>query len=161
MTLSGRAADGTILAEYAAPAYVSWAREQIESGGLEAGHDRDHRLTVFAFANAGETAAVARQELRPYVASAVASGKIDAQLAPLGILDQVEELRNSGDMEYFEEAMPDDWIDQLTIAGTPQDWEMAIDRFVKAGANTVVLVPLPDKGLEELEVFAGHIQRLT
>lgn len=161
LTLSGRAADGTILAEYAAPAYVSWARDQIESGRLEAGHDRDHRLTVFALANAGETTAVARQELRPYVASAVASGKIDAQLAPMGILPQVQVLKNSEDQELFETAMPDAWIDQLAVAGTPQDWEMAIDRFVKAGANTVVLVPLPDRGLEELEAFAGHIQRLT
>ncbi len=31
LALSGRVADGTILAEFSAPAYVSWALEQIES----------------------------------------------------------------------------------------------------------------------------------
>ncbi len=156
LALSGRVADGTILAEFAAPAYVSWAREQIESGKLEAGHDRDHRMTVFAFACAGTTTAKARQHLRPVIASAIASGKIDSQLAPMGILPQAHDLLVSGDHAYFEAAMPDAWIDELAIAGSPEDWEVAINRLVEAGADTVVLVPLPDKGPQELDVFARH-----
>jgi len=156
LALSGRVADGTILAEFAAPAYVSWAGEQIESGKVEAGHDRDHRLTIFAFACAGATTAEARRPLRPVVAAAIASGKIDSQLAPIGILPQVHDLLDSSSHAQFEAAMPDAWIDVLTIAGTPEDWERAIDRLVKAGALTVVLVPLPDRGPEELDVFADH-----
>lgn len=156
LALSGRAADGTILAEFAAPAYVSWAREQIESGKQEAGHDRDHRVTVFAWACVGATVDAARQELRPLMAPAITSGKLDAQLAPMGILPQIKELKKSGDIEHFEAAMPDSWIDQLAIAGTPQDWRAAIDRLVEAGADTVVLVPLPDKDPQELDRFARY-----
>jgi hypothetical protein len=44
----------------------------------------------------------------------------------------------------------------LSIAGTPKEWGLAIRRLVEAGANTIVLVPLPDKGLDELNVFAHH-----
>ena len=159
LTLSGRVADGTILAEFAAQAYVSWAREQIAAGALEAGHGRQHRLTVFAFACAGETTAAARQELRPLIAAAIASGKIDAQIAPMGILPQVRELLESGGPAHLEAAMPDAWIDQLAVGGTPEDWEMAIDGLGAAGADTVVLVPLPDKDVDELELFARHILR--
>ena len=54
-------------------------------------------------------------------------------------------------------AKPDEWIDQLTIAGTPQDWQAAIDRFVQLGAHSVVLVPLPDTGLDEVEKFGRHL----
>ena len=159
LALSGRVADGTILAEFAAPAYVSWAREQIEAGAIEAGHGREHRLTVFAFACADKTTAAARQQLRPVIAPAVASGKIDSQIAPLGILPQVHELLNSGDQQQFAAAMPDAWIDQLAIGGTPEDWESAIDSLVAAGADTIVLVPLPGKELDELELFARHTLR--
>ena len=96
----------------------------------------------------------------PEAAAAAASGKIDAQLAPVGILPQVKELKEKVDPEQFEEAMPDAWIDQLAIVGTVEDWKIAIDRFVEAGANSVVLVPIPGKSIEELETFAGNIQQL-
>jgi alkanesulfonate monooxygenase SsuD/methylene tetrahydromethanopterin reductase-like flavin-dependent oxidoreductase (luciferase family) len=159
LNLAGRVADGTILAEYAAPAYVAWAREQIESGQQEAGVEQHHRLTVFAWAMAGESTAAARQEIRPLIAAGIASGKIDAQLAPMGILPQVQALKQSGDLEQFAAAMPDVWIDKLSISGTPEDWQRAIERLVEAGADTVVLVPLPDKGVDELDVFTQHYLR--
>jgi alkanesulfonate monooxygenase SsuD/methylene tetrahydromethanopterin reductase-like flavin-dependent oxidoreductase (luciferase family) len=50
-------------------------------------------------------------------------------------------------------------IDQLAITGTPEDWALAINRLVEAGANTVVLVPLPGKDLEELDLFAHLLLR--
>lgn len=43
LQMSGRCADGTILAELCSPAYLRWAREQIEVGGGGA----SHRITVF------------------------------------------------------------------------------------------------------------------
>ncbi len=95
LNLSGRVADGTILAEYASPAYVTWAREQIEGGQQEAGVDSEHRLTVFVWAVAGETTDAACQEIRPLIAAGIASGNIDGQLAPMGILPQVQELKES------------------------------------------------------------------
>ena len=157
LALSGRVADGTILAEYAGPTYISWAREQIENGKLQAGHDREHRVTVFALTCAGATTTDAYEQLRPLMASVIASGKRDGQLAPLGILPQVQELRESKGLEQFAAAMPGAWIDELAIAGTPDDWNTAIDHFVNAGVNSVVLVPLPGKGLDELDVFASHL----
>ncbi len=159
LALSGRVADGTILAEYSVPAYVSWAREQIEGGKQEAGIDQKHRLTVLAYASAGATTAAARQQVRPIIAAGIASGKVDPQLAPMGILPQVHELRKSGNLAQFAAAMPDDWIDELAIAGTPEDWDQAINRLVEAGVDSIVLTPLPDKRLNELDVFAQHFLR--
>ena len=157
LALSGRVAGGTILAEYSAPAYVSWAREQIEGGKVAAGHDREHRLTVFSLTCAGSTTSVARQQLRPSMAAAIASGKLDSQLAPTGILPQARGLLENGDPGQFEAAMPDAWIDQLAVAGTPEEWQLAINRLVEAGADTVVLVPLPGTAPEELDVFLRHL----
>ena len=158
LALSGRVADGTILAEYSSPAYVSWAAEQIATGKRAAGQDRDHRLTVFAFAEAASSTAAAYQRLRPTIASAIASGKIDAHLEPMGILPQVREFLQGGGQAPLETAMRDDWIDHLAIAGTSESWDRAIRRYGEAGADSVVLVPLPDKGLDEVEVFARQRQ---
>jgi alkanesulfonate monooxygenase SsuD/methylene tetrahydromethanopterin reductase-like flavin-dependent oxidoreductase (luciferase family) len=157
LALSGRLADGTILAEYSAPAYVSWAREEIESGIREAGHDREHRLTVLSLTCAGSTTSAARQRLRPLMASEIGAGDMDAQLAPTGILPKVRELMKYGDRERFSAEIPDGWIDQLAIAGTPEDWKLAISRLIEAGANSVVLTPLPGTGPEELDVFLQHL----
>lgn len=156
LALSGRVADGTILAEFASPAYVAWAKKQIEKGKEK---EKKHRLTVFAFACAGETDEEAREEVRPIIASAIASGKVDVQLAPMGIMSEVQELREKEDFESLMSAIPDEWIDQLAIVGTRENWQSSISKYVDAGADTVVLVPLPDKGLDELDIFANHILR--
>lgn len=157
LAISGEVADGTILAEFGAPNYVAWAREQIKKGQSTAGHDRNHRVTVFVQTCAAATTAAARQEMRPRIAAAIFAGKIDLQLAPLGIMPQVEQLRAGGEGEQFAEALPDGWIDQLSIAGTAEDWTQAVDCYVAAGADSIVLTPLPDKGLNELDRFADHI----
>ncbi len=158
LALSGRVADGTILSEYSSPAYVTWAREQIAQGQHAAGHDHDHRVTVFAFACAEETAVAARQQLRPMVASALASPFMETKLAPMGILPQVRALREEGGQSRIEVEMPGAWIDQLTIAGSPEDWTRAIDRLVDGGAETVVVVPLPEKSVDEIDTFIRYLQ---
>jgi alkanesulfonate monooxygenase SsuD/methylene tetrahydromethanopterin reductase-like flavin-dependent oxidoreductase (luciferase family) len=158
LALSGKIADGTILAEFAAPAYVSWAKTQI-AGGIEDGSVADHRMTVFVWACAGASTEDAREGLRPLVASAIVSGKVDVQLAPMGIMSQVRELRSIEDFETLAAAIPDPWIDQLAVVGTPDDWRASIDRFVDAGADAVVLVPLPGKSLDEIDLFADHFLR--
>lgn len=155
LALSGRVADGTILSEYSNPAYVAWAKEQMASG---IANDRPHRLTIFAFACAATTKSEACQKLRPMVVEAIASGGIDTKLAPMGILPQVLEYRKKGSQEYLEKQMPDEWIEQLTVAGTAQDWRLAIDKFVELGAHSIVLVPMPDAGLDEVEKFAQHLR---
>ena len=157
LKVSGRVAGGTILSEYSNPAYVSWAKEQIERGKGTENQDRAHRLTVFTFASAAATTAAARQRLRPMIAAAVASGHLDSKLAPLGIMPQVRKLREAGGQANVEAYMPDDWIDQLAIAGTPDDWQRAIGRLVESGVQSVVLVPLPDAGLDEVDIFARHL----
>jgi 5,10-methylenetetrahydromethanopterin reductase len=157
LALSGQIADGTILSEYSNPAYVAWAREQIASGQSESAQHPEHRLTIFAFACAAATTSEAHRKLRPMVAEAIASGDIDIKLAAMGVLAQVREDRENGGQVRLENQLPDAWIEQLTIAGTPQNWKSAIDQFVKLGAHSVVLVPLPDAGLDETEKFARHL----
>ncbi len=158
LALSGRVADGTILAEYAAPEYVAWAREQIRRGQPETGRDLPHRLTVFAFTCVDTDAAAAYRQLRPLVAAAIMAEKIDMYLAPLGILPQVQELKENGGKQRLEAEMPDEWLDKLAIVGPPEKCVQDLHRLVEAGADTVVLVPLPGKSVNEIELFARYFR---
>jgi 5,10-methylenetetrahydromethanopterin reductase len=160
LAISGRVADGTILAEYAAPAYVSWAREQIAVGQQAANRPEHHRLTVFAWACPAPTVEEAYRILRPYVARDLATGGVDSQLAPLGILPELQSYRESGDQKQFETAIPDEWLGQLAIAGPPDEWRQAIQRLADAGADTVVVVPMPDSSPTEIDRFATWIEAL-
>ena len=99
----------------------------------------------------------ARQQLRPLVAAAIASGKINAQILPMGILPSVKEMMANGGLEHLEAEMPDEWIELLNICGNPEDCVQAIGRLVDAGADTVVLAPLPGEGWDELRIFSDRL----
>lgn len=157
LALSGRVADGTILGEFSAPDYVSWAVEQIAAGQREAGRDGApgaHRLTVFAFTCVDSPPHSARRQLRPLVAAAIESDRKQAHFAPLDIGQEAQDMLEQGGRERLEAEMPDAWINQLCIVGTPEECAAAVRRLVDAGAGSVVLVPLPDKGIDELDVLA-------
>lgn len=157
LALSGRVADGTILAELAAPAYISWARKQIARGQRPPGQIDQHHITVFAFTYINSNKTEATIQLRPIVAEAIASGKIDAQIAPMGILPEVREILERGGRQLLENELPEEWIHQLSVAGTADDCVQAIRRIIDAGADTVVLVPLPQQELGEVEVFSREL----
>jgi alkanesulfonate monooxygenase SsuD/methylene tetrahydromethanopterin reductase-like flavin-dependent oxidoreductase (luciferase family) len=143
LRLSGRVADGTILAEYTSPAYVAWAREQIRAGQRDGGRESaPHRITVYAFCVVDSDRAAALNTLRPLIASGIASGNLTAHLAPLGLVDEARRLMADGDAARLERDMPDDWIAQLAVAGTPSDCRDAILKLADAGADSIVLVPL-------------------
>ena len=61
LELSGRVADGTVIAEGHGPAEVTAARELVGRGGADA----EHTLTVFAFACVDDDPARAAEALRP------------------------------------------------------------------------------------------------
>ena len=157
LALSGRVGGGTILAEFSSPAYVKWARTQISSGQAEAGRSGDHRLTVFALTELAATAPAARQRLRPFVAEALASSHTDSQIEPLGFLPALRKLRAAGDAMHLQAEISDGWIDKLTLAGTPGDIQAGIADLFDAGADSVVLVPLPDREIGEAERYARHL----
>jgi 5,10-methylenetetrahydromethanopterin reductase len=154
LQLAGEIAGGTILAEYCAPAFVTWAVDQIEIGRAKSKRSEPHRLTVYALCCVADDPQQAYAQVRPYVARSIAKGRIDAQLEPLGILPEAAAMREAGTLD---EALPDEWLVQLTVAGTPSQCVEAIHRYYEAGAHTVVLVPLPEDAIDIVDTFAQKI----
>jgi alkanesulfonate monooxygenase SsuD/methylene tetrahydromethanopterin reductase-like flavin-dependent oxidoreductase (luciferase family) len=52
----------------------------------------------------------------------------------------VAELAARG-LDHLTAEMPDNWIDRMTVAGTPADCGAAIRALGAAGADAVVLIP--------------------
>ena len=157
LALSGRAADGTILGEGKSPGYVAWAREQIARGAAGAGRAEPHRLTVYAWCSVGADGDAARAKLRPAIAAALAGGTESVSLNVLGIRDEVRALAARG-TEVLSAEMPDAWIDQLAVCGTPEQGAAMIEHYYARGAASVVLVPFADDDpLEQVQSIGEQL----
>lgn len=159
LQLSGRSADGTVLAEPASAAFLRWAREQIEIGRRQKeGTAGPHQLVAYTWLQLDDDLDRARAVLRPAVGAALASGAVDAQTAPLGINDAVIALREAiGSTAEFVEQFPAEWIDQLAAVGPAATCAARIAELGTAGAGTVVLLSLPDQVQAQLDLVSRDL----
>jgi alkanesulfonate monooxygenase SsuD/methylene tetrahydromethanopterin reductase-like flavin-dependent oxidoreductase (luciferase family) len=128
LAASGRVADGTILSEPSSVEYVGWALEQIAA-------TRPHRLTVYAWCSMDADPSAARAALRPLLAERLREG--GPQMEAIGIAEAVAAHAGDADDAWVQ----DDWIDRLTVCGTPDQCAASIRALAEAGADAVVLVP--------------------
>lgn len=150
--VSGRAADGTILSEGSAPVYVRWAREQIAQGQTEAGHKRPHRMTVYVWTSIDPDREKARARLRPTVAHSLP--RMGPRLEALGIREEMTRVMEEHGAAGFAAALPERWLEALTVSGSVEDCAASARRFAEAGVDSLVFV-LPhedeDAQLAQLE----------
>ncbi len=138
LQLAGRVGDGTILTEMSSPAYVRWAKEQVEIG-RQSGGQPENRIVVFSFARVSPDGASARKLVRQQVAPRLTW--TDAHLKPLGITDEAQALLQQYGVEGAAGYIPEAWLDELTVSGTPEQAADAITRLAEAGADSVILQP--------------------
>ncbi|HEX2622273.1 MAG TPA: LLM class flavin-dependent oxidoreductase [Phototrophicaceae bacterium] len=159
LQMSGRVADGTIIPEGSSPAYVAWTRQQIDAGKTD--ENRPHRLTVYAWVSVDQDGPASRQRLRPVLAGMLTGSEINSQIDPLGIVPEVKQMLERGGRAELEQHMPDAWINELAIAGTPQECAAAVRRLIAAGADAIVFVPPLDQGREQLDLIAREVLPLV
>ncbi len=138
MQLAGRAGDGTILTEMASPAYVRWAREQINIGMSQTGRT-SNRLAVFVYAKVGTDSQQARQPVRKILGETLSWAR--PHLTPLGIADEADALFKEHGADKAAELMPEAWLDELSISGTPEQGATTFKRLAEASAESIILLP--------------------
>jgi len=145
LRLSGRVADGTILTELSTPAYLRWAREQIDAGRAEAGRTDPHRITVYTLFSHDTGSARARGAARRELAVFLRTGSLAVQLGAAGIAEEVAALiASTGDDLALADAMPDEWVDQLAVAGDTDECVRGVHALRDAGVDSVVLMPISE-----------------
>jgi 5,10-methylenetetrahydromethanopterin reductase len=143
MQLSGEIADGNVLSVLASPQYVRWARERIAAGRHEAGRSEAGRVVTFAFVSVGRDGAAAKAALRRPMAFYLSADGGNALTDAYGISDELNAmLADGGGAEAVAQAMPDAWIDDLAVAGEPDECAAKIGRLLEAGSDAVVLFPV-------------------
>jgi alkanesulfonate monooxygenase SsuD/methylene tetrahydromethanopterin reductase-like flavin-dependent oxidoreductase (luciferase family) len=153
LKVSGRSADGTILAEPSPPPYVRWAIQRIEEGRSAAGRTDPHRLTVFVKGRVDSD----RTLVREILADILTRDSVAAQLAPLGRDDELQELRLLGDSAAIAPRIPDDLVDLLAAAGTPEQVAASLRGLADTGVDAIALVPIGPNPDEQLHLFATEV----
>lgn len=134
LALSGRIADGTILAEPASPEYVRTSLALIDAPG-------PHRVVTYNVGavadDAGEALALARPALEWI-------GEPDwaTHLADLPFREELVALRAASPTRAeFAAALPDAWVEQLALAGTPAQVRSRIEALGGAGVTSSIFIP--------------------
>ena len=73
-----------------------------------------------------------------------------------GVNDKVEAMIKAGGAQTMESAIPEDWLDWLSVVGDPAEAARAISKLFDAGSTSVVLCVAPGEGLAEQIAFIGR-----
>ena len=131
LQLAGRVGDGTILTGMSSAAYVRWAMEHIHVGMREVGRTQ-HRVVVYFDVKVNPNGESARAAVRQSLASRLPWA--DIQLSTLGIESDVSALIREQGRGQVAQAMPDEWVDAFSAAGTP---DQAMDSIHQLIADSV------------------------
>lgn len=149
LRLSGEIADGTVLSVAAGHDYVRWARERIDEGRRRGGRWEPHRITVFAIYSVDDDPHQARQAVRGPLAFYKSLGT-NALTDVYGMSSQLRGLIDQGGYQAVRDGMPDQWIEDLTIAGSPEEVAAKIEGFYQIGADCVALFPMPSDQVDHM-----------
>lgn len=149
LRLSGEVADGSVLSVAASHEYVRWSRARIDEGRQRGARRDKHPITVFAIYAVGEDGAAARAAARASLAFYKQYGS-NALTDVYGISDELNALVAEGGYDAVLRGMRDDWVEDLTIAGTPAECAEKIRGFYAAGADSVALFPVATDRVDDV-----------
>ncbi|WPO87501.1 LLM class flavin-dependent oxidoreductase [Herbiconiux sp. KACC 21604] len=146
LALSGRVADGTVLAEPTTPEYARAALEAISASG-------PHALVAYNVAAVADDTAAALELARPGLEYVGDSGWAP-HIAPLDFAADFAALRarfSDDDRAGFAAALPDEWVARLALAGTPAEVRARHTELAEAGVTSSVLIPVGTDTFAALE----------
>jgi alkanesulfonate monooxygenase SsuD/methylene tetrahydromethanopterin reductase-like flavin-dependent oxidoreductase (luciferase family) len=149
LQLSGEVADGSVLSVSASLEYVRWAKARIDEGRARGGRTDDHPVTVFGIYAVAEDGDEARASARARLAFYRQNGS-NGLTDVYGISDELDALVKRGGYEAVLAGMPDQWVEDLTIAGTPEECAARISAYYEAGADSVALFPVETERTDEI-----------
>nr|WSZ96548.1 LLM class flavin-dependent oxidoreductase [Streptomyces sp. NBC_00857] len=147
---AGEVADGLLLAEPAAPAYITTSLKHLGPATTA----RQPEIVTYDAAAVDEDEETALARVRTAL-EAVGEKAWAAHIDPLPFAAELRAHRaTSPDARHFAETMPAAWVRELSIAGTPDQAREAINARHAAGATSVVLAPARPDALAALDSLA-------
>ena len=156
--LAGELADGLVLSVLAGVDYVRWARERLAGGAARVGRGGErHRVETFVLFSVDHDGQKAKDALRDntafYLSVMPRSALTDVYGVGVELLAMAE-----GGAERVNREMPDQWLEDLVVAGTPDECAEKIKALIDAGSDSVILMPTPaDRAPELVELAAKEV----
>jgi 5,10-methylenetetrahydromethanopterin reductase len=166
---SGAIGDGLLTASITTPAFVEYARANMEEGARQAGRDPDELdLGCVIVASVDRDRARGREGAREIAAMYLANkvqniaGAADVLLEKAGLtfdeIRPVAEAMERGGRKAAARAVSDDLLDKCEpIAGTPEDCVEAIEAYRAAGCRQVLLELWGDDRLGQIELLGREV----
>lgn len=166
---SGEIADGLLTASITTPAFVRYARANMEEGARSAGRDAaELDLGSVVVASIGLDHDAGREGAREIAAMYLANkvqnirGSADVLLELAGLtreeIEPIAEAMESGGRTAAAAAVTDEILDKVKpIAGTPEECIAAIEEYRDAGCTHLMLELWGDDRLEQIELFERHV----
>ena len=146
--LCAEISDGIVLSVLSGPKYVETVKRNVEKIRSAKGLPPKFDIVTYVLASVGEDRKDVRNGLK-----GVAAFYLDAMGATLmtgvyGANERLQQMIDQGGADAIAENMPDDWMDWLTIAGTPEDCIKSIHNLFDAGTTSIVLCPMPTSDID-------------
>jgi alkanesulfonate monooxygenase SsuD/methylene tetrahydromethanopterin reductase-like flavin-dependent oxidoreductase (luciferase family) len=154
LRLAGGIADGIIASIFASAQYLTWMRAQV-AGGADPGRSERHPLACFALFSVDEDGDAALAALRPTMAFYLSVLADSPLIDVYGIGDELRALNAAGGPDRIAAEMPDAWLRDLAVVGTPAECAAQIERLHAAGADSIALFPTPADRSAEMVRIAG------
>jgi 5,10-methylenetetrahydromethanopterin reductase len=161
MELTGEIADGVVLNYLVSPAYNATAMEHLAAGAARAGRDVDDldrpQLIVCSL---DEDRAAALDEARLLITQYLGQQPhiMKASGVPQELLDEIGQVLTwPATAEQVEQAaalVPDDIVQMLAAAGTPDECQAKVAQYVDAGCTCPILYPLGSDVRAMIDAFA-------
>lgn len=156
MELTAQIADELILSVLAGPDYVRSVVKQLAAHWPAAGPPPGFQIVTYALACVERDRATARRNVRVSTAFYLHAMGPTPMTGVYGVNDKVEAMIKAGGAQTMESAIPEDWLDWLSVVGDPAEAARAISKLFDAGSTSVVLCVAPGEGLAEQIAFIGR-----
>jgi len=140
LRFAAREADGLILSILSGPGYVEWVLGELAEP--LAARATPLEVTVFAYVSCDPDAQVARMRAREFLATRLGHGDASALLTRSAHWHLLEPLMGLPP-EELAVALPDECIDDFTIAGDVEHCRRIAGALLASGATELALCPIP------------------
>ena len=156
LRLSGEVADGTILSTVSSPAYVEWARARVTEGMQRANRTSRHRLVTYTLFSVDPDPTVAKEAVRDSIAFYLTAMPNSALTQVYGIQEELTDLLATVGAEGLAKAMPDTWVEDLAVAGDPDECAEKLRRLLDAGSDSIGLWLFPSDQADEIATLTAR-----
>jgi alkanesulfonate monooxygenase SsuD/methylene tetrahydromethanopterin reductase-like flavin-dependent oxidoreductase (luciferase family) len=148
LTLAGQLADTTLFAASAGLEYFRFGRSQVEKGLRKAGRPTDAMsYATIALTHVDHDGAKARAEARPILGGFLGEFGVNTLTDAYGISDQLTAILERSGPEGVAAEMPDEWLEDLTLVGTPTEVAVKMNRWLDGGVDSICIF-FPDEEME-------------